>query len=63
MSRIIVDVMPKTEIPVRRARSSSESLRKDDEVTFAAMANAVNPYGDGLSSGRCVDAMVKLLGS
>lgn len=35
----------------------------DDEAAFAAMANAVNPYGDGLSSGRCVDAMVKLLGS
>lgn len=38
------------------------SRLKDDEVAYAAMANAVNPYGDGKASERCVAAMAQLLG-
>lgn len=33
----------------------------DDRIAYAAMANAVNPYGDGLSAGRSVTIMRKLL--
>lgn len=35
----------------------------DDEQAYAAMANAVNPYGDGLSAGRSVDILADLLSS
>ncbi|MGO1537193.1 MAG: non-hydrolyzing UDP-N-acetylglucosamine 2-epimerase [Yaniella sp.] len=38
------------------------SKLKDDERAYAAMANAVNPYGDGHAAERCVAAMAKLLG-
>ena len=34
----------------------------DDEAEYAAMANAVNPYGDGHAAGRCVAAIAALLG-
>ncbi len=34
----------------------------DDKVAYAAMANAVNPYGDGAAAGRCVAAIAQLLG-
>lgn len=33
----------------------------DDEKAYSSMANAVNPYGDGLSSGRSVDILAELL--
>jgi UDP-N-acetylglucosamine 2-epimerase (non-hydrolysing) len=32
-----------------------------DERAYAAMANAVNPYGDGHAAGRCVAAVAHLL--
>lgn len=38
------------------------SRLKDDEAAYAEMANAVNPYGDGKASERCVAAMAQLLG-
>lgn len=38
------------------------SRLKDDEAAYAKMANAVNPYGDGHASERCVAAMEELLG-
>ncbi|GAA3596618.1 non-hydrolyzing UDP-N-acetylglucosamine 2-epimerase [Agrococcus terreus] len=34
----------------------------EDEETYAAMANAVNPYGDGKASARSVAAIAALLG-
>lgn len=34
----------------------------DDEAAFAAMANAVNPYGDGKAAARCVAAIAELVG-
>src|SRR5699024_1745427 len=37
-------------------------LLLDDEAAFAAMANAVNPYGDGKGAKRSVAAIGALLG-
>jgi UDP-N-acetylglucosamine 2-epimerase (non-hydrolysing) len=34
----------------------------DDPAAFALMANAVNPYGDGLASQRTIEAMAHLFG-
>jgi UDP-N-acetylglucosamine 2-epimerase (non-hydrolysing) len=34
----------------------------DDPAAFALMANAVNPYGDGLASHRTIEAMAHLFG-
>ncbi len=34
----------------------------DDADAYAAMANAVNPYGDGRAAERCVAAIAELLG-
>jgi len=34
----------------------------EDPAAYAAMANAVNPYGDGLAAARCVAAIGELLG-
>ena len=34
----------------------------DDDVAYAAMANAVNPYGDGRAAERSVAAIAQLLG-
>ncbi|MCS5479269.1 UDP-N-acetylglucosamine 2-epimerase (non-hydrolyzing) [Corynebacterium sp. YIM 101645] len=34
----------------------------DDPAAYAAMANAVNPYGDGRAAERCVAAIAELLG-
>ncbi|WP_269451863.1 UDP-N-acetylglucosamine 2-epimerase [Tessaracoccus coleopterorum] len=34
----------------------------DDPAAYAAMANAVNPYGDGDAAGRSVAAIAELLG-
>ena len=34
----------------------------DDEAAYAAMARAINPYGDGQAAGRCVAALEHLLG-
>lgn len=33
----------------------------DDPDAYRIMANAVNPYGDGLSAGRCVELLKKFL--
>ncbi len=33
----------------------------DDQAAYTAMANAVNPYGDGLSAGRCVALLNEFL--
>ncbi|MCF2570859.1 non-hydrolyzing UDP-N-acetylglucosamine 2-epimerase [Brevibacterium sp. UCMA 11754] len=35
----------------------------DDRAAYSAMANAVNPYGDGHSARRSVDALTQLLSS
>jgi UDP-N-acetylglucosamine 2-epimerase (non-hydrolysing) len=35
----------------------------DDEAAYARMANAVNPYGDGKATPRCVAAIAELLGT
>ena len=37
-------------------------LLLDDEAAFEAMANAVNPYGDGKAAERSVAAIAALLG-
>ncbi|RBP62930.1 UDP-N-acetylglucosamine 2-epimerase (non-hydrolysing) [Brevibacterium sanguinis] len=34
----------------------------DDPAAYKVMANAVNPYGDGLSAGRCVALLKEFLG-
>ena len=34
----------------------------NDPLAYAAMANAVNPYGDGHAAARCVAAVAELLG-
>ncbi|MFC7487182.1 UDP-N-acetylglucosamine 2-epimerase [Knoellia sp. CPCC 206453] len=34
----------------------------EDEGAYAAMAGAVNPYGDGMAAPRCVGAIAELLG-
>jgi len=40
-----------------------ETLRLlEDEVAYATMANAVNPYGDGAAADRCVAAIAHMLG-
>lgn len=38
------------------------SRLKDNRAAYEAMANAVNPYGDGEASSRCVAAIAALLG-
>jgi UDP-N-acetylglucosamine 2-epimerase (non-hydrolysing) len=35
----------------------------DDDAAYGQMANAVNPYGDGAASQRCVAALAHFLGS
>jgi UDP-N-acetylglucosamine 2-epimerase (non-hydrolysing) len=40
----------------------SVSLLLNDEAAYKAMAQAVNPYGDGLASGRAVRAIEHLFG-
>ncbi|KKO77934.1 UDP-N-acetylglucosamine 2-epimerase [Corynebacterium minutissimum] len=37
-------------------------LLLDDDAAYEAMANAVNPYGDGKAAGRAVAAIAELLG-
>ncbi len=39
------------------------SALMDSEDAYQAMAQAVNPYGDGKSAQRCVDSMATLLGA
>ncbi|UQN16058.1 non-hydrolyzing UDP-N-acetylglucosamine 2-epimerase [Gulosibacter sp. ACHW.36C] len=34
----------------------------DDEIAYATMANAVNPYGDGVAANRAVAAIAELVG-
>ena len=46
----------------RGARSSTEVRpAADDDAAYAAMAQAVNPYGDGRSAGRVLDATARML--
>lgn len=40
-----------------------ETLRLlEDQIAYATMANAVNPYGDGAAAPRCVAAIAHMLG-
>lgn len=39
------------------------SALMDSEDAYQAMAQAVNPYGDGKSAQRCIDSMATLLGA
>ncbi|HKX67822.1 MAG TPA: UDP-N-acetylglucosamine 2-epimerase, partial [Intrasporangium sp.] len=53
---------------VRLVGTDAETIRTsvqtlfDDERAYEAMANAVNPYGDGRAAKRCVAAIAALLG-
>lgn len=50
-------------VGTNRQRIVSETkLLLDDEVAYAAMAHAVNPYGDGRAAVRSVAAIAELLG-
>jgi len=43
-----------------RARIVAEASRLlDDFAEYAAMARAINPYGDGHAAPRIVDALIK----
>ena len=45
-----------------RAVITEQTLRLfDDADAYAAMATAVNPYGDGMAANRCVSAIAQLL--
>ncbi|QNE89962.1 UDP-N-acetylglucosamine 2-epimerase (non-hydrolyzing) [Corynebacterium incognita] len=46
----------------RRLIVAESKLLLDDEVAYKAMANAVNPYGDGKGAARSVAAIAELLG-
>lgn len=45
----------------RRLIVAESKLLLDDEVAYKAMANAVNPYGDGKGAARSVAAIAELL--
>jgi UDP-N-acetylglucosamine 2-epimerase (non-hydrolysing) len=47
--------------PHRRAIVEEASRLLDDPDAYAAMANAVNPYGDGRAAGRILDALKGVL--
>lgn len=50
-------------VGTNRQRIVSETkLLLDDEVAYAAMAHAVNPYGDGQAAVRSIAAIAELLG-
>lgn len=50
-------------VGTNRARIISETkLLLDDETAYAAMAHAVNPYGDGKAAERSVAAIAELVG-
>lgn len=50
-------------VGTNRLRIVSETkLLLDDEVAYAAMAHAVNPYGDGQAAVRSIAAIAELLG-
>lgn len=54
---------------VRLVGTARESVRTallrllDDEASYARMATAVNPFGDGKATPRCVAAIAELLGT
>ena len=49
--------------PHRRAIVSKAGELLDSKQAYAAMARAVNPYGDGKAAGRIVDRIREVLGS
>src|SRR5699024_8107751 len=50
-------------VGTNRSRIAAEAkLLLDDQAAFEAMANAINPYGDGRAAERSVAAIAALLG-